>query len=217
MSAVADHRFMGLALAMARSQLGRTAPNPAVGCVLVKDGRIVATGATADGGRPHAERAALDKAAGLSRGCTAYVTLEPCAHHGRTPPCAEALIEAGVTRVVVACLDRYHEVDGRGVSMLEAAGIAVETGLGEADAAPLYAGFFQRLETGRPLVFADSRRAPYDATFAPVPKAEIDAALDALGDRGLSRVRVEPDTPFAVALIERGLARPAAYRGITLY
>ena len=213
----ADRRFMGLALALARRQLGHTAPNPAVGCVLVRDGRIVATGATADGGRPHAERAALDRAGAASRGCTAYVTLEPCSHHGQTPPCAEALIEAGIGRVAIACLDRDPRVRGRGVAMLKAAGISVVEELGAAEAGPLYAGFFNRLETGRPLVFVDSRKAGYDACLDPVPEAELDERLSTLGERGLSRVRVEPGTAFAAAMIDRGLARIADLSGDTVY
>jgi len=213
----ADRRFMDLALALARHQLGRTAPNPAVGCVLVRDGRIVATGATADGGRPHAERTALDKAGAAARGCTAYVTLEPCSHHGQTPPCAEALIEAGIERVAIACLDRDPRVRGRGVAMLKAAGVSVVEGLGEADARPLYAGFFNRLETGRPLVFIDSRAAGYDARLEPVREAEMDEHLSTLGERGLSRVRVEPGTAFAATMIERGLAHVADHSGDTVY
>lgn len=214
MDAVADLRFMGLAIALARGQLGRTAPNPAVGCVLVRDGAVVATGATADGGRPHAERVALDKAGGEALGCTAYVTLEPCSHHGQTPPCAGALIDAGVARVVVACADRDARVSGRGIAMLRAAGLAVAEGVAAEDAIALYKGFFHRLETGRPLVLADRRRATYEATIDPVPPTEIAATLDRLGERGLSRVRVEPGTGFADALVAQGLAWPVGPAGV---
>ncbi|MEP3071965.1 bifunctional diaminohydroxyphosphoribosylaminopyrimidine deaminase/5-amino-6-(5-phosphoribosylamino)uracil reductase RibD [Maricaulis sp.] len=217
MASVADRRFMGLALALARGQLGRTAPNPAVGCVLVKDGQIVANGATADGGRPHAERVALTHAEAMARGCTAYVTLEPCAHYGRTPPCALGLIEAGIARVVIACLDRYHEVAGRGIAMLEAAGIEVVTGLGEADAQALYEAFFHRLETGTPLLFADSRTAGYETALDPVPVSERDTTLKQLGEQGFSRVRIAPDTKFARDLVARGLARQAEHSRDTVY
>lgn len=216
-SGPADHRFMGLALALARGRLGRTAPNPAVGCVLVREGRIVATGATAEGGRPHAERAALDNAGATARGCTAYVTLEPCSHHGQTPPCAEALIEAGIARVAIACLDRDPRVRGRGAAMLKAAGIAVEEGLGESEARPLYTGFFNRVETGRPLVFIDSRAAGYDGLLEPLPETAMADRLAELGEQGLSRLRVEPGTAFAAMLLERGLARMAGHGGDTVY
>ena len=125
---------MTRALALATAQSGRTSPNPAVGCVLVKDGRVVGEGATSDGGRPHAETNALAHAGALAQGATAYVTLEPCAHHGVTGPCASALIEAGVAQVVFACLDPDPRVAGRGRAMLEAAGISVEEGLMRQDA-----------------------------------------------------------------------------------
>jgi diaminohydroxyphosphoribosylaminopyrimidine deaminase/5-amino-6-(5-phosphoribosylamino)uracil reductase len=201
MGAADDLRYMGLALALARSQLGQTAPNPAVGCVLVSpDGAILATGATADGGRPHAERVALDLAGGTARGATAYVTLEPCAHYGQTPPCAEGLIKAGVRRVVVAVQDRYAEVDGRGIAMLQQAGIPVDVGLLEGQARALYAGFFHRLSTGQPLIHEDGPRKGYDAVLAETPLHALDDRLDTLGKAGASRVRVEPGSAFAHAL-----------------
>jgi diaminohydroxyphosphoribosylaminopyrimidine deaminase/5-amino-6-(5-phosphoribosylamino)uracil reductase len=201
----ADLRYMDLALALARGQLGRTAPNPAVGCVLVGEGRIVATGATADRGRPHAERIALETAGGAARGATAYVTLEPCAHHGQTPPCAAALVEAGVKRVAIACRDPYAEVDGRGMGLLRDAGVEVALGLREDEARRINAGFFHRLETGRPLVFADRRRRSYETTLSPVPEAAVRARLAELGEAGFNRVRVEPGTGFDALLREMGL------------
>jgi len=146
----ADSRFMRLALGLAGRGLGNVWPNPAVGSVIVKDGRIVGRGWTQPGGRPHAERRALDQAGPAARGATAYVTLEPCAHHGHTPPCAEALIAAGVVRVVSALEDPDPRVAGRGHAMLRAAGIAVETGVLEAEARALQAGFLSRIERGRP-------------------------------------------------------------------
>lgn len=141
---------MRLALALASRGLGRVWPNPAVGCVLVRDGRIVGRGWTQPGGRPHAETVALAQAGDAARGATAYVSLEPCAHHGRTPPCAEALIFAGVARVVTALQDPDPRVHGRGHAMLAAAGIAVETGVEAAAARALQAGFLSRIERGRP-------------------------------------------------------------------
>ena len=128
-------------LGLARRGLGRVWPNPAVGCVLVADGRVVGRGRTGDGGRPHAEVAALAQAGALARGATAYVTLEPCVHTGRTPPCTEALIAAGVARVVVAIEDPDPRVNGAGVEALRAAGIAVEVGCLAGEAVALNRGF----------------------------------------------------------------------------
>ena len=120
---------MRAALTLARRGLGRVAPNPAVGCVLVKDGRVVARGWTQPGGRPHAETEALGRAGDQASGATAYVSLEPCCHHGGTPPCAEALIAAGVSRCVVALGDPDERVAGRGLQRLSEAGIAVTEGV----------------------------------------------------------------------------------------
>ncbi len=148
----ADREHMRAALALARRGLGNTWPNPAVGCVLVRSGRVVGRGWTAPDGRPHAETVALAQAGDLARGATAYVTLEPCSHHGRTPPCADALVAAGVARVVVACGDPDPRVDGRGVAALRAAGIEVVVGLMAEKAEALQAGFLARVRLGRPTV-----------------------------------------------------------------
>ncbi|MDC0736864.1 bifunctional diaminohydroxyphosphoribosylaminopyrimidine deaminase/5-amino-6-(5-phosphoribosylamino)uracil reductase RibD [Cognatishimia sp. SS12] len=147
-----DHRFMALALSMGRRGQGRCWPNPAVGCVIVKDGRIVGRGHTQPGGRPHAETEALAQAGAAARGATAYVTLEPCSHHGQTPPCAEALIAAGIARVVVAVGDSDGRVAGRGFDMLRAAGILVDVGIGAAEAAQDLQGFFLKTEQSRPFL-----------------------------------------------------------------
>lgn len=147
-----DDAHMSHALALAARGLGRTWPNPAVGCVLVKDGRIVGRGWTQPGGRPHAERMALDQAGPLAAGATAYVTLEPCAHHGKTPPCAEALVAAGIARVVTAQTDPDPRVAGRGHAILRAAGIAVTEGILEPRARALQAGFLKRVTQGLPFV-----------------------------------------------------------------
>ncbi|QIR86316.1 bifunctional diaminohydroxyphosphoribosylaminopyrimidine deaminase/5-amino-6-(5-phosphoribosylamino)uracil reductase RibD [Paracoccus sp. AK26] len=143
---------MAHALRLARRGLGTVWPNPAVGCVIVQTGRIVGRGWTQPGGRPHAERIALDQAGPLARGATAYVTLEPCAHHGRTPPCAEGLVQAGIARVVSAMTDPDPRVAGRGHGILRAAGIAVTEDLRQAEARELQAGFLSRVLTGRPFV-----------------------------------------------------------------
>ena len=145
-----DQHFMRYALRLGRRGQGLTWPNPSVGCVLVKEGRVVGTGVTAPSGRPHAEVIALTQAQTQARGATAYVTLEPCAHHGHTPPCAQALIDAGVARVVVALGDPDPRVDGGGLAMLRAAGITVEVGLCAAEAQDDHAGFLSRIEKGRP-------------------------------------------------------------------
>ncbi len=145
-------RAMRAALALARRGLGTVWPNPAVGCVIVRDGRVVGRGWTQPGGRPHAETEALARAGDQAQGATAYVTLEPCCHWGRTPPCADALIAAGLSRVVVALEDPDPRVAGGGLARLRAAGLAVEAGLGAAEAAEINAGFLHRLRLGRPLV-----------------------------------------------------------------
>ena len=143
---------MSVALSLGRRGMGRVWPNPAVGCVIVQDGVIVGRGWTADDGRPHAERIALDQAGEKAQGATAYVTLEPCSHYGKTPPCAEALIEARIERVVIATGDPDPRVAGRGVVMLRAAGISVEVGVLEAEAQRDHAGFLSRVTRGRPFV-----------------------------------------------------------------
>src|SRR5207244_5965621 len=142
---------MRAALGLARRGLGRVWANPAVGCIIVKGGRVVGRGWTQPGGRPHAETEALARAGETARDATAYVTLEPCCHWGRTPPCADALIAAGLSRVVVALEDPDPRVAGGGLARLRAAGVVVETGLGAADAADINAGFVQRVRLGRPL------------------------------------------------------------------
>jgi diaminohydroxyphosphoribosylaminopyrimidine deaminase/5-amino-6-(5-phosphoribosylamino)uracil reductase len=143
---------MRAALALARRGLGLAWPNPAVGCVLVKDGIIVGRGWTQPGGRPHAETEALARAGAAARGATAYVSLEPCSHWGKTPPCAEALVAAGIARVVVPLTDPDPRVAGQGIARLREAGIAVDVGPCAAEAAEINAGFLKRLGEGRPLV-----------------------------------------------------------------
>jgi len=147
-----DLRWMQAALALARRGLGAVWPNPAVGCVIVSEGRAVGRGWTQPGGRPHAETEALRRAGDASRGSTVYVSLEPCCHWGRTPPCAGALIDAGVGRVVVAIEDPDPRVAGNGIGRLRAAGLSVEVGLCAEEAAEINAGFLSRVALGRPLV-----------------------------------------------------------------
>lgn len=143
---------MAHALRLAARGLGNVWPNPAVGCVLVRDGLVVGRGWTQPGGRPHAEVRALSQAGASARGATAYVTLEPCAHHGQTPPCAEALIGAGVARVVTALTDPDPRVSGKGHQMLRSAGVEVTEGVLEEEATHLNAGFLKRVTRGLPFV-----------------------------------------------------------------
>jgi len=145
-----DHELMARALALAARGAFTTRPNPMVGCVLARDGEVVGEGWHARAGEPHAEALALRAAGERARGATAYVTLEPCAHHGRTPPCADALITAGVRRVVAACGDPFMHVDGAGLQRLRAAGLQVEVGLLKAQAQELNRGFFSRIGRSRP-------------------------------------------------------------------
>jgi diaminohydroxyphosphoribosylaminopyrimidine deaminase/5-amino-6-(5-phosphoribosylamino)uracil reductase len=151
-SKAADQRFMQLALALGRRGQGRTWPNPAVGAVVVKDGVIVGRGWTQPGGRPHAEPVALSRAGEAARGATLYVTLEPCSHVGKSPPCADAIIAAGITHVVSAIEDPNPEVAGQGHARLRAAGVSVDIGLGALDAARDHAGHFRRIRDKRPHV-----------------------------------------------------------------
>jgi diaminohydroxyphosphoribosylaminopyrimidine deaminase / 5-amino-6-(5-phosphoribosylamino)uracil reductase len=147
-----DRRFMQLALTLGRRGLGRTWPNPAVGAVVVKDGVIVGRGWTQPGGRPHAEPEALKRAGEAARGATLYVTLEPCSHVGKSPPCADAVIAAGIARVVAAIEDPNPLVAGQGHAKLRAAGIVVDVGLGTEEAARDHAGHFRRVRDKRPHV-----------------------------------------------------------------
>ena len=151
-SKAADQRFMALALTLGRRGQGRSWPNPAVGAVVVKDGVIVGRGWTQPGGRPHAEPEALSRAGEAARGATLYVTLEPCSHIGKSPPCADAIIAAGIARVVSAIEDPNPEVAGQGHAKLRAAGISVDIGLAAAEAAHDHAGHFRRIRDKRPHV-----------------------------------------------------------------
>ena len=189
----AERRFLDAALAQGFAGLGTTAPNPSVGCVIVKAGRVLAAAVTAPGGRPHAETRALDMAGDAARGADVYVTLEPCAHHGQTPPCAEALAAAGVARVIVACPDPDPRVGGRGSAILRRAGVAlIEAGGERREAAERqHEGFFARLRTGRPAVFQDARAGLFDAVLEPGPDETPEQALDRLGRQGATRVRLK--------------------------
>src|SRR3979490_3002022 len=197
-SKAADARFMQLALSMGRRGQGRTWPNPAVGAVVVKDGIIVGRGWTQPGGRPPATPGAPRRAGAPARGATLYVTLEPCSHFGRSPPCADAVIAAGIARVVSAIEDPNPEVAGQGHARLRAAGIVVDVGLRAAEAAHDHAGHFRRIRDKRPHVIlklavsADDRIAAAGhkpeaitgeeaRTRVPLLRAQCDAILVGIG------------------------------------
>ena len=152
MSSDLDHRFMTLALALGRRGLGNAWPNPAVGAVIVKNGIVVGRGWTQPGGRPHAEVEALRRAGEAARGATLYATLEPCSHHGKTPPCVDAIMAAGIRRVVSALEDPNPCIAGEGHARLRQQGVAVDVGPGSADALRAHAGHVRRVRDGRPHV-----------------------------------------------------------------
>ena len=147
-----DHSFMAQALRLAERGLYTTMPNPRVGCVIVKDGVIVGEGAHLKAGEPHAEVLALRQAGDKAKGATVYVTLEPCSHHGRTPPCAEALVQAGVSKVIAAMQDPNPLVAGQGLARLSGQGIEVASGLMQAQAEALNPGFISRMTKNMPFV-----------------------------------------------------------------
>lgn len=204
-TAVDDEHFMMRAIEIAQHQMGRTAPNPPVGCVLVKDGVIIAEAATGDGGKPHAEEAALQMVGEASRGATAYVTLEPC--HTRSsgaPGCSDRLISAGVKRVVVAVED-HHPTATDGLTKLRDAGVETKIGCLKDKALELVAGFFKVLDAGRPLVGVSASMDTYDAEFYLAPGESFEGALKRMSDEGKTRIRVMPGSPLASALKARGL------------
>ncbi len=201
----ADEGFMRRAIELAKGRMGRTWPNPAVGCVIVKDGEIVAGAATADGGRPHAEEQAVPEAGERAQGATASVTMEPCGARssGRTS-CSGFLLESGVSRVVMACLDPSPFASGRGTQKLRNAGLQVDWGLLEGEAAVLYEGYLHRVETGRPMVRISADGEGFDARFAASAKADLETELTRLGEAGYTRLWTPPG-PLADALAEAGL------------
>lgn len=144
--------IMQRALALARTSLGQAWPNPAVGAVIIKNNEIIGEGATAKGGRPHAETIALAQAGEAARGATLYVTLEPCSHHGKTPPCTDAIIKAGISECIIACRDPNPQVNGQGIAQLKKAGINITEGICEQEARELNRGFFSVIEKNRPYI-----------------------------------------------------------------
>ena len=231
-----DHAHMARALRLAERGLYTTKPNPMVGCVIAHGANVVGEGFHARAGEPHAEVHALRAAGERARGATVYVTLEPCAHTGRTPPCADALVAAGVARVVAAVRDPFAQVDGRGFARLQEAGIAVESGLMETQARALNRGFFSRIERGRPWVRVklamsldgrtalrdgDSKWISSEAARADVQRwraragALLTASGTVLADDPQLTVRLGDDTAFVPPLrvvLDVGLATPLRSR-----
>lgn len=200
-----DDVHMRRAIDLALDRMGETWPNPAVGCVIVKDGRVLAEAATAPGGRPHAEEQAVPAAGPDVAGATAYVTLEPCgARSSGRASCAQFLAEAGIARVVVAALDPSPFASGRGTERLRQAGLLVETGLMKDEAAILSEGFLHRLETGRPMVRISETGKGFDARFAASARADLVTELKRLGEAGYTRLWTGPGE-LADALAEQGL------------
>ena len=232
----ADHALMARALRLAERGAYTTRPNPMVGCVIARDGEVVGEGWHQRKGGPHAEVHALDAAGERARGATAYVTLEPCAHHGSTGPCADALVAAGVARVVAAMRDPFPQVDGAGFDHLRAAGIVVSHGLMEAQARELNRGFLSRVERGRPwlrvklamsldgrtaVASGDSKWISGEASRRDVQRwrarsgALLTGAGTVLADDPQLTVRLDDDTPFVPPLrvvLDAGLATVARGR-----
>lgn len=219
---------MQQALTLARHALGQAWPNPAVGAVVVKDGKVIAEGATAAGGRPHAETAALDAAGAQAKGAVLYVSLEPCAHHGKTPPCTEAIIKSGIAECVIACRDPNPLVSGKGIAQLQAAGIRITEGVCGQEAREMNRGFFSVVEKKRPFI-AMKIAASGDGKIAARPgvrtditgeqaqlhaqllRAQFDAILTGIGtvlaDDPLLTVRIpgmEHRSPVRVVLDSNG-------------
>lgn len=219
-----DRKFMARALELAGAMLGRTAPNPAVGCVITFGGpegeTVLAEAATGAGGRPHAEEQAVSMLAGAEfskAGLTVYVTLEPCAARSQTGhlSCAARIAALAPGRVVIAALDPHFDPtsDATGLParrpalvLLEEAGVMVETGVLETEALALNIGFLTHLRTGRPLVVVDSRAELYDGPFTLGPRESFEDALNRMGKAGLTRICVAPGSALAAQLLGRGLA-----------
>lgn len=200
-----DARFMTRALDLARTHLGKTSPNPSVGCVLVTDGAVIGEGVTGQGGRPHAEEQALAMAGARAHGATAYVTLEPCNQRsGGSQSCSQLLLAAGISRVVIA-VDDPHPLGAHGASRLSDAGVVIEHGLLGDEAERLNAGFFKHVATGRPWLAIDSDTSSYDAEFDLARNETYEGALDRLGAKGFTRLYVQPGTALAAQLKARGL------------
>lgn len=206
MNPTLDEQFMRRAIAAAGTRLGRTWPNPVVGCVIAHGEEVLVQTTTADGGRPHAEEQALAAIGGAANGATVYVTMEPCGQRSAgTPSCAERLALAGVGRVVIAADNPSPLSAGRGVARLRAAGVPVEVGLLAGEAAPLYRAFRHKLDTGLPLIETSLSGAGFDAPFEPAADEDPAEALRRHAERGHTRLWVESGGALANRLKKLGL------------
>jgi diaminohydroxyphosphoribosylaminopyrimidine deaminase/5-amino-6-(5-phosphoribosylamino)uracil reductase len=202
-----DATHMRRAIGAAHAMLGHTWPNPAVGCVIAKDGEMLAESATAPHGRPHAEEQALIAAGEAARGATVYVSLEPCGQRSSgAPSCAERLVAAGVARVVIAADNPERLSAGRGLEQLKAGGVQVEVGYLAAEAEPLYRAFRHRLRTGLPLVEEAASGEGFDGAFALLPGEAPQAALTRLAAQGYARLWVAQGSPLALQLKNLGIS-----------
>ncbi|MEM1386234.1 MAG: bifunctional diaminohydroxyphosphoribosylaminopyrimidine deaminase/5-amino-6-(5-phosphoribosylamino)uracil reductase RibD [Pseudomonadota bacterium] len=225
-----DLTWMERALVLAREARGHVWPNPPVGCVIVKDSDVLAEAATHPGGRPHAERKAIDQAGEAASGATLYVTLEPCCHWGKTPPCTEAIIAAGIARVICAVQDPDPRVNGGGFAKLRDAGVEVAVGLCREDAQEVMSGFFHRIHTGAPKIV----QTPVGLSAVPhgvdallqttqrgltlrtrtgvqdCPYRATDAVMRWMGDLGLTTVAVTKDDPFLVGFLTSSDVAPCS-------
>jgi diaminohydroxyphosphoribosylaminopyrimidine deaminase/5-amino-6-(5-phosphoribosylamino)uracil reductase len=197
---------MRRAIGAAHAMLGQTWPNPAVGCVIARDGAVLAESATAPHGRPHAEEQALIAAGEAARGATVYVSLEPCGQRtSGAPSCAERLVAAGVARVVIAADNPERLSAGRGLERLKAGGVEVEVGYLADEAEPLYRAFRHRLRTGLPLVEAAASGAGFDGAFERLPDETPQAALGRLAAQGYTRLWVPQGSDLALGLKNLGI------------
>jgi diaminohydroxyphosphoribosylaminopyrimidine deaminase/5-amino-6-(5-phosphoribosylamino)uracil reductase len=200
-----DERLMRRAIAAARGVLGRTWPNPAVGCVIARDDEVLAVAATGVGGRPHAEEQALAAIGAAARGATVYISLEPCGQRSAGgASCSERLVEAGAGRVVIAAENPERLSAGRGLERLRAAGVPVEIGFLAQEAEPVYRAFRHRLRTGLPLVEAAASGEGFDGPFVLEDGEGVEAALRRQAEAGRARLWVEIDSPLAVRLKNLG-------------
>lgn len=206
MSRALDETLMRRAIAAARTRLGKTAPKPAVGCVIARGAEVLSEAATGEGGHPHAEEQALAQIGGVAAGAVVYITLEPCAQRSSGGvSCSERLVAAGVARVVIAAENPEGLSAGRGLARLRAAGIVVETGFLTGEAEPLYRAFRYRLETGHPLIEASADGEGFDAPLEVRPGETPSEAVARYGAEGFARLWVETGGPLASRLKELGL------------
>jgi diaminohydroxyphosphoribosylaminopyrimidine deaminase/5-amino-6-(5-phosphoribosylamino)uracil reductase len=201
-----DSLHMRRAIGAARTMLGLTWPNPAVGCVIARDGEVLAQSATAPRGRPHAEEQALAAVGDRARGSTVYVSLEPCGQRSSgAPSCAERLVAAGVKRVVIAADNPERLSAGRGLEQLKAGGVDVEVGYLAEEAEPLYRAFRHRLRTGLPLVEASASGEGFDGPFELLPGEAPQAALERLAGQGYARLWAPQGSQLALQLKNLGI------------